>query len=90
MNILFLHHVFMYVSIRLKAELIADKSALIIIINALVFSKLFYCSLVVPPLQMNLIWTNSKQYRISPVDLGVGLENLITILPCYWLVLAPS
>ena len=39
---------------------IADKSALIIIINALVFGKLFNCSSVVPPIQMNLIWTNSK------------------------------
>ena len=58
-----------------------DKNALIIIINVLVFSKLFYCSSV---------WSNTTQSNLDKLQavqnfacrIVSGLENLIISLPC--------
>ena len=51
-----------------RVKLFVDKNSLIIIINALVFRKLFYCSSVWNN-TTQIIWTKSKLYRISPVEL---------------------
>ena len=58
-----------------------DKNALIIIINVLGFSKLFYCSSV---------WSNTTQSNLDKLQavqnfacrIVSGLENLIISLPC--------
>ena len=76
----------MYVSIRLKAELIADKSALIIIINTLVFSKLFYCSSVVatPSDESNLDKLQAVQNFACRFGSGAGKfdHNTPLLLAC--------
>ena len=53
------------------------KRASIIIINVLVLSKLFI-ALLFGAILLKLIWTSSKQYRISLVAFCAALKNSIT------------
>ena len=46
-----------------------DKTTLIIIINVLIFLVSYFIAPLFGAAPPNLIWTNSKLYRISPVQL---------------------
>ena len=63
-----------------RVKHIFDKLALTIIINALVFSTLFYCSSVWSNTSQ-AIWTSSMQYRISLVAFCAALKKFDHITP---------
>ena len=64
-----------------RVKYVLKKELLVTVINLLVFSKLYYCSVVWSNTTDRNINGNFKEYKISRPVLSVELENTIILLP---------